>query len=36
MASEWWKWLRLEVFRPSWLSLDLAAFVAADGPGATG
>ncbi len=36
MASEWWEWFRLEVLRPSLLSLDLAAFVAADRPGATG
>ncbi len=36
MASEWWGWLWLEVFRPSWLSLVLAPFVAADRLGATG
>ncbi len=36
MASEWWEWLWLEVFRPSWLSLDSALFVAAVRPGATG
>ncbi len=36
IASEWLEWFRLEVFRPSRLSLDLAPFVAADRPGATG